>query len=106
MICSNGTWVLSVVGILFAIPLITLAAEYEDYDYYYDCGDCCDYEKDYCKINEHECDTCQHKKFPKETIQDKCGENVKACCAGHGYIFRDQCEVIILSLRLMEQLTF
>ena len=48
MFCFNG-WGLTVVGILFVIPLI-LAADYNYYDEYDNCGDCCDYETDHCKI--------------------------------------------------------
>ena len=107
MICIKRTWTLTVAGILLAIPL-TLA-EYDNIDdclaqtdYDYDLceqefpDDCGDYEEDHCKINEHECDTCQHTQFPEETIQDKLGQAVTSCCADHGYIFKDQCEVIII----------
>ena len=109
----NGTWLSILLGVFFAISNPLVNAEYEDFDdclaqtyynydlcldYSYDCGDCCDYEKDHCKINEHKCDTCLHKEFPKETIQDQLGQDVRTCCAGHGYIFRDQCEVIIILL--------
>ena len=46
-----------------------------------------------------DCDVCHHKKFPEETIKEKFGDDVKTCCAGHGYIFKDNCEVINFSLK-------
>ena len=57
-------------------------------------GDC---ELDVCDLHnqeEEDCDVCHHKKFPEETIKEKFGDDVKTCCAGHGYIFKDLCEVI------------
>ena len=36
---------------------------------------------------------CHHDHFPKETIQQKLGdEDVKTCCKDYGYIFKDNCK--------------
>ena len=58
---------------------------------------------DNCELHNHEdedCDVCHHKKFPEETIKEKLGDDVKTCCAGHGYIFKDNCGVINVLLQI------
>ena len=52
-----------------------------------------------CNLHNHvkeSCDVCHHNKFPNEKIKEKFGDDVRTCCAGHGYIFKDHCEVIFL----------
>ena len=73
-----------------------------DYDSESEENDEC--EVNHCNLHNHvkeSCDVCHHKKFPKETIKEKFGNDVKTCCAGHGYIFKDHCEVIILLLNIV-----
>ena len=58
----------------------------------------------HCNLHNHEeesCDVCHHNKFPKETIKEKFGDDVRTCCAGHGYIFKDHCEVINFLLNIV-----
>ena len=53
----------------------------------------------HCNLHNHEeesCDVCHHNKFPEETIKEKFGDDVKTCCAGHGYIFEDRCELEVI----------
>ena len=47
-----------------------------------------------CDLLKTGCDTsCNNEKFPTETIQDKFGAGIRTCCGGHGYVFRNECEV-------------
>ena len=59
----------------------------------------CDGEENYCipyrNTDSKRFDKCHHEKFPKELIQDKFKDipNIPLCCKGHGYMFKDKCEV-------------
>ena len=63
------------------------AYDYDDYD---------DNEDPPCSIAyyDHEfSDQCHHDKFPEESLQDVFSSKVKTCCADHGYMFHENCEV-------------
>ena len=65
-------------------------------DYNYGSEEIDECELNNCNLHNHvkeSCDVCHHNKFPNETINEKFGDDVRTCCAGHGYIFKDHCEV-------------
>ena len=78
-----------------------------DYDYESGSEKIDECELNNCNLHNHvkeSCDVCHHKKFPKETIKEKFGDDVRTCCAGHGYIFKDYCEVTNFLINIIYRL--